>query len=659
MHHCYINESRLRKVAFSIRGPRRSADLLVGAVGYAGPARPPRPAGRVRVGECHGRPRRVSGAPALKPVPAVRYDRHIAMKTLIVEDDAVTRRLLEGLLRSRGHEVTACADAESAWQAYQRHVYPLVVLDWMLPGKDGLALCRDMRTLPHGDRSVIVVLTGRDRPEDLQAVLAAGADDYLTKPVAVPLLQVRLSIAERQVDQLALRKGAEARVAVMMDELQQSRDDLRSILNRLRIGSAITDEQQRVTFLSEAAQRLLGAAARPALGEPWERLWPCSPADLDQLRDMVARPAARREKVAVHVQVSGGRDYWMDVEVHDDPRDPQRRIFFLYDTSDVHSLRQLLDEKAQFEDLVGKSAPMALVYQQIRDFAAVDTTVLIEGETGTGKELVARALHFSSRRRDNPFVAVNCAGLTESLLGSQLFGHKRGAFTGAIEDHKGLFEAADGGTIFLDEIGDVPLSVQTVLLRVLQEREITRLGESKPRKIDVRVVCATHHNLAEDVASGTFRSDLLYRVRVARLRLPALRERREDIPLLAGAFLSQCAAVTGKRVDGITTEAMGALMGYAWPGNVRELRSAIEFGVVRSKGAVLDVQDLPPEVLEATDLEAPLISETAEPDPTQRLVAALEAAKGNRVLAARMLGISRATLYRRLAELNIPLKQQV
>ncbi|MCB1155785.1 sigma-54 factor interaction domain-containing protein, partial [bacterium] len=180
---------------------------------------------------------------------------------------------------------------------------------------------------------------------------------------------------------------------------------------------------------------------------------------------------------------------------------------------------------------------MQMVFQQIRDIAQVDWTALIDGETGTGKELVARAIHDASHRRDRPFVAVNCAGLTDSLLSSQLFGHRRGAFTGAVNDQVGLFEAADGGTIFLDEIGDISKNVQTSLLRVLEEREITRLGESTVRRIDVRVIAATNRDLAEEVARGAFRADLLYRIRVARVRLPRLADRREDIPLLVASFL--------------------------------------------------------------------------------------------------------------------------
>jgi PAS domain S-box-containing protein len=581
-----------------------------------------------------------------------------AMQTLLVEDDATTRQLLTAILRARGYDVTVAADAETAWTACQTTVYSLMVLDWLLPGMDGLQLCRQIRALPHGDRSIIVVLTTRDQPDDLRAVLDAGADDYLNKPVDAARLDVRLTIAERQIDHLRQRKQAEARVNDIMAQLQQSRDDLLSILNQLRVGSALTDEHGHVTFVSSVCQQLLGADAAYVIGRHWEALWPLEQPDRAHLKTLLQQPAAQRSKLAVHMAPPGGAHYWMDIEIQDDPRDPQRKMFFLYDMSEVHDLRRLLDEKAQFQDLVGKSEPMLRVYQQIRDVAAVDTTVLIEGETGTGKELVARAIHFSSRRKDKPFIALNCAGLTDSLLGSQLFGHKRGAFTGAVEDHKGLFEAADGGTLFLDEIGDIPPNVQTNLLRVLQEREIVRLGENKPRKIDVRVLAATHHNLAEDVTKGTFRADLLYRIRVARIQLPPLCQRREDIPLLISALLRQCIATTGKQVHEVSNEAMGILLSHAWPGNVRELRSAIEFAVIRCKGAVIEASDLPPEIPGCADASSTVAAAgtAVGDDEGRRVRAALIAAKGSRVQAARILGISRATLYRRMSELNIPTK---
>lgn len=579
------------------------------------------------------------------------------MQTLIVEDDAPTRRLLEGILGARGHEVTARADAESAWEAYQQTPYRLALLDWVLPGMDGLQLCRLMRAHPHGDRSVIVVATSRDRADDLQAVLDAGADDYITKPFDVGRLTVRLAIAEQHVRHLEERRRAQARVAEVMHEVERSRDDLLSILNQLRVGTAMTSTGGEVTFLSDAARRMLGRTTLEVDGLPWSRLFPVDHTTLHQLQATCSQPAAQRTKVAARFSGAGIRDHWVDIEVRDDPRDPDRKIFFLYDMSEVHDLRRLLGEKAQFHDLVGKSPRMLQTYQLIRDVARVDTTVLIEGETGTGKELVARAIHSLSPRADQPCVTINSAGLTESLLASQLFGHRRGAFTGAVEDHKGFFETADRGTIFLDEIGDVPLPVQASLLRVLQEKEILRLGESTPRRIDVRVLAATHRNLAEEVDRGTFRADLLYRIRVARIALPALRERREDIPLLVGTFLGALSAAANKPVDGVSPDAMRLLLAYEWPGNVRELRSAVEFAVIRCRGGVLLPEDFPPELAMPAHAEGRrrTLLPVDEPEESEaaRIRAALQAARGNRTRAAKLLGVSRATFYRRLSELGM------
>ncbi|HUV12817.1 MAG TPA: sigma-54 dependent transcriptional regulator, partial [Acidobacteriota bacterium] len=273
-----------------------------------------------------------------------------------------------------------------------------------------------------------------------------------------------------------------------------------------------------------------------------------------------------------------------------------------------------------------------------------DSTVLIEGETGTGKELVARAIHLLSPRKSKLFLAVNCAALTESVLTSQLFGHKRGAFTGAVADQMGLFEAAKGGTLFLDEIGDVPMGIQASLLRAVEEKEITRLGECQTRHVDVRVVVATNKNLGEEVKRGNFRSDLLYRIRVGTVQLPPLIERREDIPQLIRWFLSYCPGAG--RVQDVDSTALCMLLDYPWAGNVRELKSVIEYAVGRCRGSVIQVEDLPSEIIGGRESRS--LPETCGSNGKGRLEAALKLAEGNRSLAARILGVSRSTFYRHL-----------
>jgi len=569
------------------------------------------------------------------------------MKVLIVDDTHAVRHLIQSIVSSQGHEVTACADAETAWEAYQREFYPLVLLDWMLPGMDGLEFCRKVRTHVQGDRSVVVVITGRDQPIDLQTVLEAGADDYITKPVASGLLKVRLAIAEQRVRDVTQRKRAE-------QSLQQSHSDLLAMLDELQVGTAITDDQGGDTFLNRAARDLRGEDRLERLGgQHWTQFFSLPHQSESEIQAMLEQPPLQRSRIPAYVEGVNGQRYWMNIDVRDDPRDARRKLFFFHDMSEVYDLRRRLDEKAQFQDLVGKSKGMQEVYQQIGQVAKVDFTVLIEGETGTGKELVARAIHGTSARADQPFIAVNCAALTESLIGSQLFGHKRGAFTGAVEDHEGVLQAADGGTLLLDEIGDLPLDIQASLLRVLQEKEITRLGETQPRQVDVRVLAATHRNLEEEVARERFRQDLLYRIRIARIQLPPLRQRREDVPLLVGAMLRKHSAALGKSGQEISPECMRVLMDHPWPGNVRELENAIEFSMVHCIQSVIQPEDLPPEVL------SPAAGGPDEREPRnekEELLDALHQANGNRSVAAQLLGMSRSTFYRRLTRLGIDSK---
>lgn len=448
------------------------------------------------------------------------------------------------------------------------------------------------------------------------------------------------------------RKLAENQLQDLFRQVEKSRNDLGSILDALRIGTVMTDEQERVVFLNAAARQLFGQRD-PSMPEiSWSDLFNLDRENTNQLRTLIDKPAAQRSRIPLSFDRSNGRRVCLEIDVKDDPRNARGKIFFLYDVTEVHDLRRRLDERAQFHDLLGKSAAMQQVYQQIRDVARVDATVLIEGETGTGKELVARAIHAASHRQGKPFVAVNCAGLTESLLSSQLFGHRRGAFTGAIDDQQGLFEAANGGTLLLDEIGDIPMPVQNQLLRVLQEREIVRLGETRPRKIDVRMLAATHRNLSDEAGKGSFRADLFYRIRVARITVPPLRARREDIPLLAVSFLGEFSSVDGKQVTELSHDALRLLLDYPWPGNVRELRSAVEYSLIRSRGQVIQPDDLPPEVAHSQGFAATVPGDPLDDEKT-RFLDALSRSRGNRALAARLLGISRATLYRRLADLNI------
>jgi two-component system response regulator AtoC len=323
-------------------------------------------------------------------------------------------------------------------------------------------------------------------------------------------------------------------------------------------------------------------------------------------------------------------------------------------------LRAAMLEAHQFEELLGRSEAMKLVFSTIAKVAPFKTTVLITGESGTGKELVARAIHRRSPRAHKNFVTINCGAIPETLLESELFGHKRGAFTDAHHDKKGLFEEADGATLFLDEVGELPLSLQVKLLRVLQEGTFRRLGETQDRKCDVRVIAATLRDLQADVKSGRFREDLFYRLNVLNIAVPALRQRREDIPLLVDHFIQRYNVKLGTKVTGLDPQASKLVYEYHWPGNVRELENCIERAMVLADAPVLRVSDLPERLREPQD---PVAAELAKGDlsvkRTTRVIEeilirrALERTKGNRTRAAELLEISHRALLYKIKEYGI------
>lgn len=309
--------------------------------------------------------------------------------------------------------------------------------------------------------------------------------------------------------------------------------------------------------------------------------------------------------------------------------------------------------------IVAASESMIEVLELVERAAEFKSTVLLTGESGTGKEVLARAIHAQSPRRSDAFVGVNCAAIPEPLLESELFGHARGAFTGADRARRGLFVEADGGTLFLDEIGELPLALQAKLLRALQEEEVRPVGESKSRKIDVRVIAATARDLETEVAASRFREDLFYRLNVLRVRVPPLRERREDIPLLVDHFLASFATSLGRPVRDVSDEALSRLVTYAWPGNVRELENVIERAVILARSEQIGVRDLPPNVLATSAAETPSgasdfsLRDARRTSEIEAIRRALAATSGNRTHAARLLGISHRALLYKLKEYEI------
>jgi len=322
-------------------------------------------------------------------------------------------------------------------------------------------------------------------------------------------------------------------------------------------------------------------------------------------------------------------------------------------------LRRQLDKRFGFEGIIGHSPPMQRVFDVLGQVADTSATILILGESGTGKELVARAIHTNSPRKEKPFVAVNCAALSQGLIESELFGHVKGAFTGAVGAKEGMLVYADGGTLFLDEVGDMPLETQAKLLRVLETREVQPVGGNRTQKVDIRLVAATHRDLRERVKTGTFREDLLFRLQVVTIALPALRDRPGDVPMLIDHFIGELAREHGRNVRGITPEARALLVRYDWPGNVREFRNAIENMVLLSRSNVLDVEDVPEHVKQTSGASGrvqghyELAGRTLVEVERDLIEANLRLAGGNRQKAAKLMGMGERTLYRKLKEYGL------
>lgn len=418
--------------------------------------------------------------------------------------------------------------------------------------------------------------------------------------------------------------------------------NLWGILNSITEGILVVNQDLVVTQVNKAGLDITGFPLREILGQPCLEIFRGS---LCESHCLMAESQDGQTAKDVEVEIIRRDGTTRAVAVttsllFDDHGLAEGVVVVFRDISEHRLLKEQLKGKWRLANIIGKSPTIQRLFQKIQQVAPMDTTVLIQGESGTGKELVAHALHHYSLRSAKPFIKVNCSALAETLLESELFGHVRGAFTGAICDKIGRFEAANGGTLLLDEIGDLSHYLQLKLLRVLQEKEFERVGEVKPRKVNVRVLAATHKNLKDLLKKGLLREDLYYRLKVVPIHLPPLRERMEDIPLLIKHFVAKYNKDMDKSILGPTQDAVAALMGYHWPGNIRELENAIEHAFVHAQGLYLTLANFPSE-LHGVGIKGG----TKEIEEIRN---ALKKTRGNKTAAANLLGMGRATLWRKL-----------
>ncbi len=431
---------------------------------------------------------------------------------------------------------------------------------------------------------------------------------------------------------------------------------LEAIFDSVKDAIITVDREQRVTEINKSAQDVCGIGIQDVRGKVFaDCVGQCEGACVAVLKQTleIQRPFSE-----FRIECGHQSRYQQLVSINSTPLlDYQGNftgaVMVIRDITLLRDLQRELRERHKFQNIIGRSESMQDIYHLLEDLANLETTVLITGESGTGKELVARALHYSGQRSFKPFITVNCSALAESLLESELFGHVRGAFTGAVKDKQGRFEAADGGTILLDEIGDISPLIQLKLLRVLQEKVFERVGESTPRKVDVRVIASTNRNLKEKVKKGEFREDLFYRLMVVEVALPPLRERLEDMPLLVEHFIHRFNEEFKKDVEGISRDVLNKFMDYSWPGNVRELEHALEHAFILCRGKVITLEHLPAVIRDFGVAEKTKAGEKAaskKPTSEQKIQEALNKTGGNKAKAARLLGINRRTLYRKISK---------
>ncbi len=444
------------------------------------------------------------------------------------------------------------------------------------------------------------------------------------------------------------------------------------IVNTMNDGLMIIGTDGTVISVNRAFERITGYSAEEMVGRP------CTVLECDGCDKMINGSDmawcalfdnCQDVRCHCHLRTKDGRLVAVVKNATllvDDEGRPLGAVETLTDMSEVDRLGQevdrlarQLDDGGDFHGLVGRSVAMQRVFDVIRRAASSSAPVIIFGESGTGKEMVANAIHRLGPRREGPFMQLNCAALNEALLESELFGHIRGAFTGAYRHRTGRFEAADGGDIFLDEIGDMPLALQVKLLRVLETGRFERVGDHAPVKVNVRIISATHQDLHRAIAEGRFREDFFYRINVIPIHLPPLRQRRDDIPLLVEYFLPGVRRRAGKSLSGMTRQAMEGLMNHHWPGNVRELKSVLEYAAIITDGGVIDIHHLPslqaPSAIGRSASTAPAMADAQ--GERQALIDALRATGGNQTRAAALLGVTRTTVWNRIRKYGIDVRK--
>lgn len=581
---------------------------------------------------------------------------------LYIDDDAMSLKVIGDFLRSSGYEVILAEDGQEGLSSFASHIPDVVLLDLRMPQMDGFEVLKRIRA--ENQEIPILVISGVGDMEDVIKAVRFGATNYVIKSLDnLSVLSDVVDMAVRNLELARENQRAQERLASAMQENEFYRTQLESIFNSLPDGILTVDVHGNVLKFNHSIQSNCHFDSDLVPGQSLHELrhhktGQCCLRLLEYtLRENQQILNQRVECPCLKPQHMRKVNLATTVTLRDEQGQVTGAILIVRDISRQERLEEELQERRQFRNIIGKSQSMQQVYEMIRKLANVDSTVLITGESGTGKEGVMEALHYVGHRSGGPLCRVNCSALSEELLDSELFGHVKGAFTGAHKDKIGRFETAHKGTIFLDEIGECSPRIQLKLLRVLETKSFERVGSSKTVTVDVRIISATNADLEKKISQGLFREDLYYRLKVLNIFIPPLRERKEDIPLLVDHFCRHFSQEFQKEILGVSKEVMNILFNYDWPGNIRELKHAMEHGCLLSHGGEIFVDHLPRELIEfdrSSNMEPKL--EKSRKVTREDLEQALARSNGNKVRAAQLLGIHRKTLYRKLHQLSMPLK---
>ena len=568
-------------------------------------------------------------------------------RILVVDDEQSICYTFKTFLNDEGHDVVTVESYPKAIAEITEKKFDLVFSDIILNGHSGIDFLRLVKE--KGMSCPVVMITGQPDIENASESVRLGAFDYLPKPVTKHTL---LHVTEMALKHKALSDEKDKADA----EKERYRNNLEAIFRSVNDTIITINQEMGVIEANDSLNKICGLIPNEIVGKRFGDFTnPCAMSCRSVLKETLKKKMTVQE---FQVRCKHGDRPGQVVVLNSSPLLDQNNRFcgavmVIRDITRLSNLEEELRGRHQFHSIIGKCKKMQEIYGLLENLTDTDTTVLITGESGTGKELVAKALHYNGTRAGNPIVTVNCAALSENLLESELFGHVKGAFTGAIRDKKGRFEAADKGTILLDEIGDISPNIQLKLLRVLQEKEFERVGDTKSIKVDVRMIASTNCDLRTKIQHGEFREDLYYRLKVVEVNLPSLRERSEDIPLLVKHFCRLFNRSFNKQIEGVSDEVMEMFMHYRWPGNIRELEHALEHAFVLCHGRTIEVDHLPAEFRGSGGFKIPQITSFID-DESQNILRALQQTGWNKARASRLLGISRQTIYRKIDEYKIP-----